>query len=282
MRKWDPEVALALIETEGVTSISGVPAMTWDLVNSPTLGQRDISRLTNVGGGGAAAPPELLKRVRERLPGRGAGTGYGLTETSSMVTSIQGEDYDAHPDSVGVPIPVCELRIVDAMGADVALGEPGEILIKGPNVVPGYWHRPDETAATFVEGWLRTGDIGRIDGEDFVYIVDRAKDIIIRGGENVSSAEVEAALFEYPDVLDAAAIAIPHQVLGEEVGAIVVVRAGTNIDEDALRAHLEQQLAAFKVPTRYWLRTDPLPRDPAGKVLKRELRDDAISEGSAP
>lgn len=273
MRKWDPEVALDLIERERINGVSGVPAMTWQLVNSPTLDKRDVSSLNSVGGGGAASPPELLRRVRERLPGCGMGSGYGLTETSSLVASISGPDYDTHPESCGVPIPVCEVRIVDEDGNDVPQGERGEIWIKGPNVVPGYWNRPAETAATFTDGWLHTGDIGRFDDEGFLYIVDRAKDIIIRGGENVSSAEVEFALFEHPDVADAAAIGLPHEVLGEEVGAVVTVRPGATVTEEQLREHLAPRLAAFKVPTKFWIIHEPLPRNPAGKVLKRQLRD---------
>jgi long-chain acyl-CoA synthetase len=200
-------------------------------------------------------------------------TGYGLTETSSLVTSNSGADYARRPDRVGVPVPVCRLRIVDDLGIDVAPGEPGEVWINGPNVVKGYWRRPEETAATFVDGWVHSGDIGRIDDEGFLSIVDRAKDIIIRGGENVASAEVEAALFEHPAVADAAAIAVPHEVLGEEVGAVVCVRPGTSVSAEELREHVAQRLAAFKVPAHVYFRTEPLPRNPAGKVLKRELRE---------
>jgi acyl-CoA synthetase (AMP-forming)/AMP-acid ligase II len=279
MRKWDPEVALDLIEREGVTNFSGVPAMTWELVNAPSLDQRDLTTLVNVGGGGAAAPPELVRRTRDRLPGRGIGTGYGLTETSSLVTSISGADYVAHPDSVGVPVPVCEVRIVDDDGADVAPGERGEVWIKGPNVVPGYWQRPEETARTFTGGWLHSGDIGRFDSEGYLYIVDRAKDIIIRGGENVSSAEVEAALFEHHDVADAAVIGVPHQVLGEEVGAVICFAPGATRSIDDLRAHLVQRLATFKVPAHFFVTEEPLPRNPAGKVLKRALRERFVPAG---
>ena len=198
MRKWDPEVALDLIEAEGVTNVSGVPSMVWDIVNSPTLARADLSRLTALGGGGVASPPELLRRVNAELPQRGMSTGYGLTETSSVTATNAGEDYRQRPDSVGIPVPVCDVRVVaDASsegGVDVPPGGVGEIWIRGPNVVPGYWHREEETAATFTDGWLHTGDIGRVDDEGFLYILDRAKDIIIRGGENIASIEVEAAL----------------------------------------------------------------------------------------
>ncbi len=276
MRRWDPEVALDLVERYRVSALGGVPAMVWDLVNSPTLARRDLSSVTSLGGGGAAAPPELLRRVHEVLPGRGASTGFGMTETSAVVTYISGSDYDEHPGSVGVPAPVCELRFVDHDGNDVAPGESGELWVKGPNVVPGYWNRPEANAETFTDGWVHSGDVARVDDEGFVYIVDRAKDVIIRGGENVSSLEVEAALYEHPDVLEAAVIAVPHQTLGEEVGAAVRLRPGSTADGEALRVHAASSLAAFKVPARVWVLQDPFPRSPTGKLLKREMKADLV------
>ena len=281
MRKWDPEVALDLIERERVTAMSGVPAMVWDLVNSPTLTQRDLGSLKSLGGGGAAAPPELLRRVRQLLPTSGMGTGYGLTESSSTVTSIGGADWDRRPGSVGVPVAVCDVRIVDDEGDDVRPGDTGEVWIKGPNVVPGYWRRPEDTASTFTDGWLHSGDIGRIDEEGFVYIVDRAKDIIIRGGENISSLEVEAALYEHPAVAEAAVVPVAHDVLGEEVGAVIHVVAGATVTPEELAAHAGTRLAPFKVPAHIWLVAEPLPRSPSGKLLKRELRETFASGGGA-
>ncbi len=209
MRRWDPEAALDLIEGERVTGVSGVPTMAWELVNAASIERRDLSSLRSLGGGGAAAPSELLRRIRTVLPGCGSGTGYGMTESSSLTTSIGGADYVARPTSVGVPVPICDVRIVDESGTDVPVGEVGEIWIKGPTVVPGYWRRPEETAQTFTDGWLHSGDLGRLDDEGFLYIVDRAKDMVIRGGENVSSIEVEGALFEHPAVLEAAVFSGP-------------------------------------------------------------------------
>ncbi len=276
MRKWDPSVAVELIERERVTSISGVPAMVWELLSVIDLESHDLSSLRTMGGGGAAAPPEIVRRAERLLPGRTISTGYGLTETSSLVSSNSGRDYATHPDSVGVPVPVCQIRIVDELGEEVPNGAEGEIWIRGPNVVKGYWQRPEETAATFTDGWCHSGDIGRVDDEGFLYIVDRAKDIIIRGGENISSAEVEAALFEHPAVADVAVVGVPHEVLGEEVAAIVQLRPDHTVDDDELRDHVADRLAVFKVPTAIHLRREPLPRNAAGKVLKRELRDEIV------
>ena len=280
MRRWDAETALDLIEREGVTNVSGVPSMVWDIVNSPTLARRDLSRLKALGGGGAASPPELLRRVDALLPNRGVSTGYGLTETSSVTTSNSGEDYRLRPDSVGIPVPVCDVRIVADDGTDVEPGGTGEIWIKGPNVVPGYWHRPDETAATFTDGWLHSGDVGRIDEEGFLYILDRAKDIVIRGGENISSIEVEAALYTDPRVAEAAVFAVPHPTLGEEVGAVVRLWPGSDAGEEDLRARVAEQLAPFKVPAHVWFVTEPFPRNAAGKMLKRELRSRFVEEAA--
>jgi len=171
---------------------------------------------------------------------------------------------------------VCDLKVVDELGNDLPEGRTGELWIKGPNVVRGYWGKPEATAQTFSDGWLHSGDVARIDEEGFVFIVDRAKDMIIRGGENVYCSEVEAAIFEHPAVLDAAVIGVPHQVLGEEVGAVVQLKQGEHADAEDIRAHVRERLAAFKVPVHIWFRGDDLPRNPAGKVLKRQLRDEVM------
>ncbi|GAC1479071.1 MAG: class I adenylate-forming enzyme family protein [Acidimicrobiales bacterium] len=278
MHKWDPERALELIERERLTSFGGVPAMVWQVLDSPDFEKRDTSSVQGVSYGGAPAPPELVKRIGEHFPKASAGNGYGLTETSSMTTYNAGADYVAHPDSVGVPVPVCELKIVDESGAELPIGGVGELWIKGPNVVKGYWGKPEATAESFNAGWLKTGDVARIDDEGFVFIVDRAKDMVIRGGENVYCVEVEGAIFEHPDVVDAAVIGVPHQVLGEEVGAIVQLRPGTvgRTGDKELAAFVRERLAGFKVPQHWWFVDDPLPRNPAGKVLKRELRESVL------
>jgi long-chain acyl-CoA synthetase len=183
-----------------------------------------------------------------------------------------GEDYLRKPESCGPPVPVCDVRVMAADGTEAQLGEPGELWIKGPNVVKGYWNKPEATAASFSDGWLHTGDVARVDDEGFIFIVDRAKDMVIRGGENVYCAEVEAAIFEHPAVADVAVIGVPHEVLGEEVGAVVVLRPGAELTAAELREHVAERIASFKVPAHIWFSPDPLPRNPAGKVLKRDVR----------
>jgi long-chain acyl-CoA synthetase len=279
MYRWNPERALELIERERVTNFGGVPSMVREVLDSPDFSRRDTSSVTGIGYGGTPAPPDLVRRIKAHFPIGQPSNGYGLTETSSVTTMNSGDDYVRKPDSVGPPVPVVDVKVVSPGDeAELPSGEAGELCIRGPNVVRGYWNRPDATAEVFVDGWFHTGDIARIDDEGFVYIVDRAKDMVIRGGENVYCVEVEAALFEHPDVTDAAVIGVPHEILGEEVGAIVTVRAGSGVTVDDLRRHVAGRLAAFKVPSHIWLRDAPLPRNPAGKVLKRELREQLTGE----
>jgi long-chain acyl-CoA synthetase len=277
MYKWDPERALELIERERVTTFGGVPSMVWEVLESPSLATRDISSVRSIGYGGAPAPPELVRRIEAMFPGRTPSNGYGLTETSSVTTINSGADYQRHPDSVGVPVPVVDVQVVDELGEPQPVGAIGELWIRGPNVVKGYWGKPEATAESFTEeGWFHSGDVARVDEEGFVFIVDRAKDMVIRGGENVYCSEVEAALFEHPAVTDAAVIGVPHQVLGEEVGAVVRLRAGASATVEELQDHVRERLAGFKVPAHIWVRDEELPRNPAGKVLKRALKDELV------
>ncbi len=283
LHHFDPERALELIEREHVTVFGGVPTMVMQILDSPALGQRDLSSVRSVSYGGAPAPPELVRRIRKVIPVGQPGNGYGLTETSAATSMNTGEDYVRKPDSVGPPVPVVDIAIVpEGYDGDeppqVGPGVTGELWVKGPNVVRGYWQRPDDTARTFTRGWLHTGDIARVDEEGFLYIVDRAKDVVIRGGENVYSVEVEGALFEHPAVAECAVIGVPHPILGEEVGAVIVLRPGAKVTADELIQHVRDRLAAYNVPTRLWLRTEPLPHNAAGKVLKRELRDGLLRE----
>lgn len=285
MRRFDPTRALELIERESVTTFGGVPTMAMQILDHPRFNDFDTSSVRSVSYGGAPAPPELVRRIAETFPKGAPGNGYGMTETSAATTMNSGPDYVAKPDSVGPPVPVTDVAIVpeDYEGLEPDPNRPqgpevtGELWIRGPQVVRCYWNRPEETEATFGGGWLRTGDVARIDEEGFVYIVDRAKDVIIRGGENVYSVEVEAALFTHPAVADCAVIGVPEPVLGEEVGAVVVPRPGHEVTVEELQAHVAQTLARFSVPTRIWFRDEPLPRNPAGKVLKRQLRDEVVA-----
>ncbi|HTF35362.1 MAG TPA: class I adenylate-forming enzyme family protein [Myxococcota bacterium] len=282
MHKWDPEHALELIERERITSFGGVPAMVWQVLESPSFAKRDLSSVTSVGYGGAPAAPELVRRIKEAFPAVSPGNGYGLTETSSVTTYNGGEDYVRKPESCGVPVPVCDLKVTDPKGKALPVGEVGELWIKGPNVVKGYWNQPEATAETFTEGWLHSGDLAKIDEEGFVYIVDRAKDMLIRGGENVYCVEVESVLYDHPAVMDAAVVGIPHRVLGEEVGAVVQVTATSRVTEDDLRKHVAARLAGFKVPVKIEIRQDPLPRNANGKILKRQLKEELVgADGSA-
>jgi long-chain acyl-CoA synthetase len=272
LHKWDTELAMQLIEKERITSAGGVPTIAWQLVEHPALEKYDLSSLEGVSYGGAPAAAELVRKIKERFPKSAPGTGWGMTETSSTFTGFQGEDYELRPDSAGPPAPICELRIVGFDGKDLAAGEIGEIWAKGPGVVRGYWGNPQATAETFVDGWLRTGDIGRVDDEGFLYILDRAKDMLIRGGENIYCAEVEAALYEHPAVIDAAVVPIPHRTLGEEPGAVVTLKPGMNASETELRAFAAERIAAFKVPVKILFAPEMLPRNPNGKIMKSELK----------
>jgi long-chain acyl-CoA synthetase len=222
--------------------------------------------------GGAPAAPELLKRIKQAFPASSASNGYGLTETSALACSNAGVDYERKPDSIGVAVAACELKVVAPDGSPLPPDGVGELWIRGPNVVKGYWGKPEATAAAFSDGWLHTGDIARIDEEGFVYILDRAKDMLIRGGENVYCVEVEDVLYSHPAVMDAAVVGVPHRVLGEEVGAIVQVTPNAQLSVDELRAYAAERLAHYKVPTHIELRTEPLPRNANGKILKRDLK----------
>ncbi len=282
MRKWDATRALELIERERVNQFGGVPSVVWQVIEHPDFDSYDLSSLRSIGYGGAPAAPELVRKIEEMFPGRGASNGYGLTETSAISTMNAGQDYLDKPESVGVPIPVCDTKVIDPTGTPLPLGEVGELCIKGPNVVKGYWNKPEATAEAFDEdGYLHTGDLARVDEEGFVYLVDRAKDMVIRGGENISSQEVEATLYEHPAVTDAAVIGIPHHVLGEEVGAVVHTAPGLTASEEELQQFVAERLARFKVPVKIWFFEDPLPRSPQGKLQKRQLKEELLEDEQA-
>ena len=282
MHHFDAGQALGVIERERVSMIGGVPTVAMQIIDHPDFARYDTSSVTSIAYGGAPAPPELVTRLRACFPLGLPSNGYGLTETSAALASNPGLDYVRKPASCGPCYPVNEVAVVpedyvgEAPGDDVASGPDvlGELWVKGPNVIREYWNKPEATASTFTkEGWLRTGDIARIDDEGFIFIVDRAKDMIIRGGENVYSVIVEAAIFEHPDVQDCAVIGVPHPTLGEQVAAVIVLRPGRVMNAEEVGRHVSARLAKFEVPTTVIFRSEPLPRNPQGKVLKRELRD---------
>jgi len=278
MYKWDAAKALELVEREGVTSFTGVPTMTMDMLASPDFAERDTSSLQSMSSGGAPNPPHMVAKVNEAIPTSQAGVGYGLSEVAGIATTNSGIFYAEKPASVGFPPRVGEVRVVDDHGADVVPGERGELLIRGPHVFVEYHNKPEETAqCKDADGWFNTGDIAVIDEDGFVSIVDRAKDVIIRGGENVGSAEIEAAVAHFPGVHECAAFGVPHERLGEEVAVAIYPIAGQSVDVPALQAHVGEHLAAFKVPTQVYIYDEPLPKNPNGKILKRLLRERAAT-----
>jgi len=272
MRKWDPLEAMAIIERERVQITGGVPTIAWQLLEHPERSRFDLSSLEQISYGGAPAAPELVRKIREEFKAL-PGNGWGMTETTATVTSHVGEDYLNRPDSAGPPVPIADLRIMSPEGdRELPVGEVGELWARGPQIVKGYWNKPDATAATFVDGWVRTGDLARLDEEGFVYIVDRAKDMVIRGGENIYSIEVENVLFDHPAVTDAALIGLPHRTLGEEPAAVVHLAPGASATEEELKAWVRERLAVFKTPVRIAFLPQPLPRNANGKILKNELK----------
>ncbi|HEX8309372.1 MAG TPA: AMP-binding protein [Allosphingosinicella sp.] len=272
IRKWDPLEALAIIERERVQLTGGVPTIAWQLLEHPERSRFDLSSLEQISYGGAPAAPELVRKIWEEF-GALPGNGWGMTETTATVTSHVGEDYLHRPDSAGPAVPVADLKIMSPDGtAEMPIGEVGELWARGPQVVQGYWNRPEATAETFVGGWVRTGDLARLDAEGFLFIVDRAKDMVIRGGENIYSIEVENVLFDHPAVTDAALIGLSHRTLGEEPAAVVHLAPGTAATEEELKAWVRARLAVFKTPVRIVFLPQPLPRNANGKILKGELK----------
>jgi long-chain acyl-CoA synthetase len=271
--RFDPEQVLALIERERVNTWSAIPTMLHRVVHSPAVGKYDLSSLTRISFGGAPTAPETMVRARQVLPAvPGLTNGYGMTETHGIIMLSGGRDLEENPTSVGRPMPFFDVKLVDAAGREVPAGALGEVLLRGPTVTPGYWNRPEATAEAIRGGWLHTGDIGFRDAHGLYYLVDRVKDMIIRGGENVYCVEIENCLMDHPEIDEAAIIGVPDQELGERVKAIVCRRPGSRLIEDDVRAHVAARLAAFKVPEIVEFRNPPLPRNPAGKLLKNELR----------
>ena len=273
MYKWDAAEALRLIEDEQVTAFSAVPMMTRELLIHPDFPNRDTSSLKTIGGGGAAMQPDLVGKVPEHMPGTRPNTGYGMTETCGIIAALALEFYLDRPTSVGPVMPTLEAKCIDAEGNALPPGEVGELLVRGAPVIRGYLNRPEATAETIVDGWLHTGDIAYLDEDNFVYIVDRAKDMVLRGGENVYCAEVESAIFKHAAVAECVVFAVPDERLGEEVGAAVYLRPDAEASAEDLRTHCATLLAPYKIPRHVWFMDEPLPRNANGKFVKRALQD---------
>lgn len=268
--KWDVQQAMNLIEAEKISTFVAPAAMTGDLVNASKTSSRDLSSLAMVGGGGAPRAPEQVKRISESFGKALPNTGWGMTETNAIGTGIGGEDYLAHPGSSGRCSAALDIRIVSEAGDVLPSGTPGELQIRGASVIEGYWQRPEANAETFVDGWLRTGDVAYIDAEGYVYIVDRIKDLVIRGGENIGCAEVEAGLLEHTNILEASVYAVPDERLGEEVGATLY--CDKTLTAEHITEFLASRIARFKIPRYVIFSAEPLPRIASGKIDKRHLR----------
>jgi len=278
--RFDPEDVLRLIERERITAWSALGNMPHRVVSHPALSRYDVSSISNVGSGGGPTSPEIQRRLREAFPSgaHNIGLGYGLSESVTAPAMITGDELLAHPRSVGRPVATHEIEVRDPEGVARPAGQEGEIHIRSPYLMSGYWRKPEATREALLEGgWLRTGDIGHFDAEGRLYINSRARDLILRGGENIYPVEIEHRLEEHPDVAEAAVVGVDHEELGQEVKAIVVTRDGAEPCPAELCAFVAEKLAAFKVPAHWELRREPLPRNAAGKVLKNVLTGQAAN-----
>lgn len=273
MHKWDPAEALRLIEKQKITTLSVAPNMLMDVVNHPDFDTTDTSSLFALGSGGAATPAHFKELLYQKFDNPYPGTGYGMTENNATCAFCSGEAFRYKPNASGTLSPIVDAKTCDQNGMDLPAGSKGEIYIKSPTVVQGYWNNPQASKDIFTHGWLRTGDIGYIDDENFIFLIDRAKDIIIRGGENISAAEIESCLSEHPAVREGAAFSLPDDAMGEIVAVAIQCNPDQQIDTPSIQQHIREQLAAFKVPSVVVFYSEPLPRNAAGKVLKKVIRD---------
>jgi long-chain acyl-CoA synthetase len=278
MHRWDAGTALKLIAAERCTGISGVPVMAREVINHPDFEQYDTSCLLNMSGGGAQVPPDQVGEIDRKVPNARPTTGYGMTETCGIITSVGGDFFVDKPASAGPAMPNFAVKCVDDEGREVPQGELGELWVKGTSVIKGYLNRPDATAAAFTDGWLHTGDIARIDQDGFIFIVDRKKDMVLRGGENVFCTEVEAGIYRHPAVAECCVFGVPDDRLGEEVAVALVLKPGATLDEAGLKAHCATVMAKHKIPRFVRFMDQALPRNANGKFMRRELRDQMALE----
>ena len=278
MYKWDPDIALDLVEQEKITAFTGVPTMSAEMVEAQIKNPRDISTLKDLYGGGAPRPPEQVKKQKEHMPETNPGIGYGLTETNALGANNAGDTYISKPMSTGFPVPkIIELKIIDDEGNTLETNENGEVCIKSAATFRCYWKNPEATEDCLdSQGWFKTGDIGYLDEEGFLFINDRKKDMVIRGGENIACPEVEAAIAEHPDVLEASVFGVPDERLGEILATNVCIRDESELNETDLNSFLATKLANFKIPTYVWIQKNKLPRIASGKIAKKDLRASAI------
>jgi acyl-CoA synthetase (AMP-forming)/AMP-acid ligase II len=267
MPAFEVQAFLRAVNQERINSVTTVPAIFWLAINQPNFADMDMRGVRWAMYGGAPIAPDLVGRIMQAFPNARVGNGFGLTETSSVATFLPHEFAHTRPDSVGFAAPVVDLDLFEDDSSGV-----GELLVRGPNVVKGYWNKPEATAQTFVDGWLHTGDLARIDPDGFVKIVDRKKDMVNRGGENVYCVEVENAVYAHPAVLECAVVGVPDSMMGEKVGAIVVLKPGAKAQPSEICEFLRGRLADFKIPQFMIIRSDALPRNPGGKILKPRLR----------
>ncbi|MEO8811793.1 MAG: class I adenylate-forming enzyme family protein [Caulobacteraceae bacterium] len=273
MYRWDAGEALRLMEREKVTSFGGVPVMSRELINHPDFAKTDLSSLMSLGGGGSQLPPDLVARIDASVETARPSTGYGMTETCGIITAIAADFFVDKPASAGPAMPCFEVRCVDDDSNTVGPGEIGELWVRGAQVIKGYINRPEATAEAIGDGWLHTGDVARVDADGFLFIVDRKKDMVIRGGENIYCAEVEGCVYRHEAVAECCVFGVLDERMGEEVAIAVVLREGRRMSGADLRAHLGEITARHKIPRYIWFLADPLPRNASGKFLKRELRE---------
>ena len=279
MHHWDPEEAVRLIRDNQITRFLGVPTQSAELMEAARAMGESLPTIDYMGAGGAKRPAAQVAELAETFPNAGIATGWGMTETNALGIGMMGDDYLQRPDSAGrLHPPLQELRILDDDGNEVAHGELGEITVKSPANMRCYLNKPEATAETLKDGWLRTGDLGTVDAEGYVTILDRKKNIIIRGGENIACLDVEGALHRHPDVIEACAFSVPDDRLGEIVGAALHLRENTNLSREELAAFLQGKLAKFKIPAQLWCQHTPLMRGATDKLDRRATRDACLSQ----